>query len=646
MATATGLPESQTLRFRTGAAMPSRLGSQQLKDEITAVLELVKNAYDADATIVRVEFRDGPDGQAFLIRDDGGGMSLEDLHNKWAWLATENKVRESRSTVFHRRVLGQKGVGRFAAEKLGKELVLRTRTEGQAGVWQVKFDWDAFSPERELSDYEFPVKEKKPEDFEPRHGTTLEIKRLRVRWKKPLLEKLRSQLCMLIDPESGVTDFKILFLSPWQELNGTLANPLPGNETHSLQFELSDDGTEKVEISSPEGEQKSQTIREEPVFGPVRGRLRYFGNGLKGTERGRGGDPNADWNVGIRIFRDGCRVRPYGEPGPEGDWLQIYQTRYQRGSRFRLKPHYLEGSIHITTDSNPGLSDTTSREGLEGNDSFLAFREYVGEKVVQLSELLREDELRAERARMKARYEHALDPLTKGLNQLKSEQYRTAVNDADKRVRRAIEAAPVLPVVRNAHWECLDCSDSWKVPRDLTPTHCREYSVGRDGQPSGKPGCGSTNIRRKENVDRDQRSRPRVEQALDDVLKGVPAYVSGIQLTPKIDWEMGERDDEAEVRPEDRELAINGRHPAFRAADLLDGNETVEGTPLEALRAVAALTVHVIDAAALAWARWHFFMSGNQFEEYLARYAELKAACLGHVSVAKNEAESTSSSPS
>ncbi len=107
----------------------------------------------------------------------------------------------------------------------------------------------------------------------------------------------------------------------------------------------------------------------------------------------------------------------------------------------------------------------------------------------------------------------------------------------------------------------------------------------------------------------------------------MPAYVSGIQLTPEMDWEMGERDEEAEVRPDRRVLAINARHPAFRNADMLDGAQTVEGTDIESLRAVAALTTHIVDAACLAWAQWHFHQT-NEFETFSNHYAELKAACL------------------
>src|SRR5438874_396520 len=133
--------DNRILRFRTGAAMPARLGAEQLRDETTAVIELVKNAYDADATVVTVEFSESNGEQRLEIQDNGIGMTPDDLNSKWMWLATENKVREDRSPMLRRRRLGQKGVGRFAAQKLGHRLVLRTRTDGESRVLKVTFDW-------------------------------------------------------------------------------------------------------------------------------------------------------------------------------------------------------------------------------------------------------------------------------------------------------------------------------------------------------------------------------------------------------------------------------------------------------------------------------------------------------------------------
>jgi len=620
--------QADAFRFRTGAAMLSRLGSEQLRDEITAVMELVKNAYDADATSVVLTLRESEEGQRFLIQDDGSGMTREDLDSKWGFLATENKIREDRSPVFQRRRLGQKGVGRFAAEKLGRLLVLRTRPAGPSSVMQVRFNWDELTPDRELGDFSFPVSSKKPEPYEPQHGTRLDIRSLRVRWTKARAEKLRAQLTTLIDPETTSTDFKITLVTPWQDLNGPLENPLPGKESHRIEFQLTETGLERIKTFADGVENVTERQVDVPLFGGMRGRLRYFGHGLKGSERGRGGAPDLDWNMGVRIFRDGCRVRPYGEPGPDGDWLQIYRSRYLKGSRFRLKPHYLEGAIHISKDSNPRLRDTTSREALTTDEYFAAFVEYIRDKVAELSDLVREEEQRDERLRMQERYKKVLDPISQGLNQVRSDEYRRAVEDADKQVKKTMTRSPVTIEIRNAHWECLDCSDAWKASRELTPSRCREFSVGRDGKPTRKLGCGSTNIKRKENIARNSPDIPNAGDLLEDVMAGIPAYPGGIQLRPIIDWEMGENDEEGEVRPDKRELAINGRHAAFRAADRLDGRETVEGTDFESLRAVAGLTIHVINAASQAWGYWHFKKSGGQFEQFLSNYAALKESCL------------------
>src|SRR5437867_726984 len=287
--------ESIELRFRTGAALLSRLGSEQLRDEITAVLELVKNAYDADATEIRVEIREGTDGQTLTIRDNGSGMSVDDLLGKWALIATENKVRDDRTLVHRRRRLGQKGVGRFAAEKLGAVLLLRTTTNGAAETLQVRFNWGDLSGDRELNEYPFEIKRKKadPDDFA--HGTTLSIRSLRLTWTKARVRKLQIQLSQLIDPDEATTDFRIYLDSPWPELNGLLASPLPGNQTHTLEFQIDKDGRETIQVSRGGSATRMPGSTEWRPFGPIRGRLRYFGNGLTAREVGKGGEPDADW---------------------------------------------------------------------------------------------------------------------------------------------------------------------------------------------------------------------------------------------------------------------------------------------------------------------------------------------------------------
>ena len=623
------MSDENYLRWGVRGSIISRLGSEQLKDEITAVMELVKNAYDADAKFVKIEFIDSAGEKEIKIQDDGSGMTIEDLKTNWAFLATENKLREPRSPLLKRRRLGQKGVGRFATEKLGKMLILKTRVAGESKIKQVIFDWDLISGEKELTDYKHLITEKKPGNFEPEKGTCLHIKKLRANWIKKKIEKLRNQLCTLIDPDSAASDFKIFIQTPWEDINGELKNPLPGNETHKLDFDLGNDGTELIILNTEGSQKKAKSKPGIPSFGPIRGCLRYYGKGLKTSERSRG-DSDSDWNMGVRIFRDGCRVRPYGEIGSEGDWLQIYRTKYYKGGKqFRLKPNYLEGAIHISTDLNPVLRDTTSREGIEENDAFRDLVGYVQNKVLELSDIVGEEEVKEERRKNQERYKKVLEPLTAALNTLHSNEYKKAVKEWDEeRKKQLVRPNPPASEIHNAHWECLDCLDSWKAPIGETPIKCREYSVGRDGKPTYKQGCGSTNIRRKENLPLGTPPQKENYSEQDDILAGIPAYISDIRIKPIIDREMGENDDEAEIRPDQRELAINSRHKAFRSAEMLDGEEKSESATIEILKAKGALTMHIINAASYAWGVWHYKKGNKDINDLLNRYSELKDACI------------------
>jgi DNA topoisomerase VI subunit B len=108
-------------------------GRESIKDHTTAVLELVKNSYDASATIVEVEIRTGlfADGGPYIrIADDGIGMSLADVENHWLRLGYSAK-REDRFTSRGRRKTGEKGVGRISADRLGSILELRSQAQQQ-----------------------------------------------------------------------------------------------------------------------------------------------------------------------------------------------------------------------------------------------------------------------------------------------------------------------------------------------------------------------------------------------------------------------------------------------------------------------------------------------------------------------------------
>lgn len=206
----------KTHRFgiRPYARLLSMLGDQLIKDETIALVELIKNGYDADADAVTVSFLgfssqwEGTENSTIVVHDDGEGMSIETIRDVWMNPATPNKrgpdgaprVTEGK----HRVMQGEKGIGRYAMLKLGYRIRLITRPRESPLENVVEFDLSEFGEELLgkkkgseapfLDDLKFEVKERDPETFtssakkekgkdKPKeHGTRIEISALRSKW--------------------------------------------------------------------------------------------------------------------------------------------------------------------------------------------------------------------------------------------------------------------------------------------------------------------------------------------------------------------------------------------------------------------------------------------------------------------------------
>ncbi|MDE3001107.1 MAG: ATP-binding protein, partial [Gemmatimonadota bacterium] len=152
-------------RFRTKARAVDMLGRQQIADASTAINELFKNAHDAYADHVEVDFF-GSDS-LLVIRDDGVGMSREEFESKWLVLGTDSKVRSPQSTEFRpadkpeRAIMGEKGIGRLAIAFLGPQVLVLTRSarEGHRGDLVMCYvHWGLFEqPSVNLEDIEMGI---------------------------------------------------------------------------------------------------------------------------------------------------------------------------------------------------------------------------------------------------------------------------------------------------------------------------------------------------------------------------------------------------------------------------------------------------------------------------------------------------------
>lgn len=130
--------------FKTKARTVELLGRKQIRDSVTALAELMKNAYDADAPWLRVEFITAGSNQHVVIADTGLGMSQNDIESKWLVLGTNSKTkRVNKTSPSGRPLMGAKGIGRLASATLGKQLWMFTKTENT--LWNIVFiNWDLF----------------------------------------------------------------------------------------------------------------------------------------------------------------------------------------------------------------------------------------------------------------------------------------------------------------------------------------------------------------------------------------------------------------------------------------------------------------------------------------------------------------------
>ena len=160
----------ENLIFKPRARLMLQLGDELLRNEGVALLELIKNAYDADATEVKVSMIEVNDKKSgvITIEDNGEGMDLKLIKNVWMEPGTSKKLAETnekkRTKIFNRSVLGEKGIGRFAIHKLGDQIEIVTKKKNKNEVC-ITINWKAFENANYLNDMPIEVEERVPKHF-------------------------------------------------------------------------------------------------------------------------------------------------------------------------------------------------------------------------------------------------------------------------------------------------------------------------------------------------------------------------------------------------------------------------------------------------------------------------------------------------
>ena len=143
----------QVLKWRFDVSTFRLIGRDLITDRVTALFELVKNCYDANAQSVKVIFEKvgiGKENSVIRIEDDGIGMSFEDIRDKWMVIGTSNKRKNPYSPKpFNRKCVGEKGIGRFAVDKLGDTVSILTKKAMTNNWLNVNINWSDYYHEKD-----------------------------------------------------------------------------------------------------------------------------------------------------------------------------------------------------------------------------------------------------------------------------------------------------------------------------------------------------------------------------------------------------------------------------------------------------------------------------------------------------------------
>jgi len=382
--------------MRPRARLISLIGEELISDEPVAVVELVKNAYDADATSVRIEFsgKNPNDPDTLTISDDGEGMSLETVLEGWFEPGTITKKRRQGSPR-GRLYQGAKGVGRFAAARLAASLYMETKRHKASEGVAVLLEWGRFDDDSYLDEVEIEYQVVPLPQLV--HGTVLTLVDLPARkhWTDADYSSLHDRLSRLISPfhtaegNNEVTDFDIELLIPGHpDLTGKVE---PHSLTKTPKYKLAGhldaagcfSGT--LEIEGRESKQYSLrrlgTPKERVGCGPFDVEIRAWDRDRPGLtpymlafdESLTGIRQILNRYCGVSIYRDGFRVHPYGQEG--NDWLSL-DTRSRQTPTLRLANNQVIAAVRISRAENPELRDRTTREGLVHNPAYDVLREW------------------------------------------------------------------------------------------------------------------------------------------------------------------------------------------------------------------------------------------------------------------------------
>ena len=405
---------TEKVSFTVDAGIINRLGLELVSKSETALAELIKNSYDADAKNVDLYFVNAEKlNGTLIIEDDGIGMTKDQLINGFMKLATTDKIHNSISDIFKRPKAGRKGIGRFSTQRLGTRLEIHTRSYYVDTTIKLEIDWERYLTDKKIED----ISNEMTLNYSSRergHGTTLIISNLRDKWSNADIKRVYRYVSDLIQPnllkvsnQGGLQEFEedksftVNFYR--QNVKGeppiAIADPqlmIMDKALATFSGYIDSKGYGHSVVSTKEfsfqKKRKKNTetflTKEEP-YELLRGaniifKAFYFIGGDRNSYYGisklelKTILDHLERNGGVKLYRNGFRVPKYGEL--KNDWLNI-DKNYRIGKGIPFNNNRLLGFVQIIDSEGLIFEESAGREGLIEKAAFDELQDFVSNSI-------------------------------------------------------------------------------------------------------------------------------------------------------------------------------------------------------------------------------------------------------------------------
>ena len=387
-------------KFRISSALKDIIGRELITNDFIAVFELVKNSFDAHASRIDIIF-DGltSDTPKLVIKDDGKGMDLIDLEEKWLFVAYSAKkegTEDYRDKIQSNRIhAGAKGIGRFSCDRLGTRLtVYSKKNPGIPTVNKLEVHWEDFEKDAHQEFINIPVNYSttRSNPYDLKKGTILGITGLREKWDRKKLLTLKKSLEKLVNPnqENDPKGFDIYLSAKneqaedktvpsdehWNKVNGKVKNLIfedLGIKTTKIRVQVTGNGERIITRLEDRGNLIYEIEEENPYstgnekLHDIHIHLFVMNRSAKLTFTRKMGVRVVEYGS-VFLYKNGFRIHPFGDE-VGGDGFAIDRRKQQQGSR-ALGTREILGRVEINGD-NQKFQETSSRDGgLIKNEQF------------------------------------------------------------------------------------------------------------------------------------------------------------------------------------------------------------------------------------------------------------------------------------